>query len=125
MTKQANNELSTKLQKVLLDLSSCLNSVECQKILDYLLRNYHCHTFESEFLAICFLQHYESEVYRKLLTNIDLEARHLNFLKPLVKNPPVAINFDMIVRAIGHDNYLLDKIKSNTIELLKQRQKYR
>lgn len=46
LTKPENEQLSTKLKRMLLWLSPFFLEGDCQKVLDYFLRNFHVHVFE-------------------------------------------------------------------------------
>lgn len=98
-------------------LSPFFLAEDCQKILEYLLRNFSVHVFEGESLGLMYLQYWKEPQYARLIKNINLETRHLSFLKPLLKKDQL-INPDLIVRAAGLDNYILERLRSYCLELL-------
>jgi hypothetical protein len=85
LSRKDNDELSTKLRRALLELSPYFLAEDCQKVLEYLLRNFSVHVFDAESLCLMYLQYWKEPIYHKLIKNVSLENRHLTFLKPLLK----------------------------------------
>ena len=117
LTLEENNLLSRKIKMLLLGLSPFLLSEECQKILDYIMRNFSSHIFEAEAMALMYVMHFESPVYAKLIANISLDTHHLAFLKYLLRGFQ-KINFEYLVKAFEHDRFLLNTITEYTTSLL-------
>jgi len=122
LTKVENEQLSTKLRRMLLWLSPFFLEPDCQKILDYLLRNFYVHVFEGESLCLLYLQFYREPIYVKLLHNVNLESRHLTWLKVFLQKQ--AVNQDLIVKAFAHDNYLLEQLRKSCLELVRDQARH-
>lgn len=122
LTKVENEQLSTKLRRMLLWLSPFFLEPDCQKILDYLLRNFYVHVFEGESLCLLYLQFYREPIYVKLLHNVNLESRHLTWLKVFLQKQ--VVNQDLIVKAFAHDNYLLEQLRKSCLELVRDQARH-
>lgn len=123
LTKSDNEQLSTKLRRMLLWLSPLFLEADCQKILDYLLRNFHVHVFEGESLCLLYLQFYREPIYAKLISNVNLEGRHLSWLKVFLRKDQ-AVNQELLVKAFALDNYLLEQLRKSTLELIKDQARH-
>jgi U3 small nucleolar RNA-associated protein 10 len=74
LTPSENEELSSKLQNLIQVLSGNFLNINTLRILEYLLRNYEIHRFESETIIISFLAYHTTGPYTKLLQNLDLSS---------------------------------------------------
>lgn len=75
ITPAENQEVKNKLIKLLILLSQHLNSSNALKVIEYLLRNFEVHKFESEELIIFFMHFHATPAFVKLLQNINLENK--------------------------------------------------
>jgi hypothetical protein len=69
-------------------------------------------------LALTYIQYFNSEIYVKLITNINLDSINLKFLKPLLLKKQEKINKEFIIKAFSHNNYLLQFLRKNTLRLI-------
>lgn len=69
-----NLELSDKLKDLLIVLAANLLNINTLRILEFLLRNYEIHKYESEAIIISFVAYHNTGPYTKLLQNLDLSS---------------------------------------------------
>lgn len=79
--QQENKDLSVKLTRFLLLLSPWFLNRGCQAVIEYLLRNFSIHIFESEQVILLFLQYWQNEAYSKMIKNVEIKKPHLSFVK--------------------------------------------
>lgn len=60
MTKKDNEALSKNLKKFLILLSAYFMNENTLKVLEFLIRNYEIHVYESDFLVIYFLPYHST-----------------------------------------------------------------
>lgn len=70
LNKEENLRWSEKMIKFMILLGPYLLNEECQKVMEYLLRNYKINIFQPVPLAIIFLQYWNYQIYAKLTSNI-------------------------------------------------------
>lgn len=83
LTPAENKDMSAKLTRFLLLISPWFLNRGCQAVLEYLLRNFSIHVFESEQLVLIFLQYWQHEAYARLIKNVEVHKPHLSFVKQL------------------------------------------
>ena len=67
LTIDQNNKLSEELKEVLADLSPYFLNEECQKVIEYLLRNFEIHEFQGSDLVTAFLPFHSTVIFVRLL----------------------------------------------------------
>ena len=94
------------------------------KVLEYLLRNFEVHRYESEELITYFLAFHSTGLFIKLLQNINLkESESYHFLETNMKKG-VPISQKLLIKQTCLDQYLLDKIFDHVnamIEMAKEK----
>lgn len=125
--KQLNEieEINNLLNNLLNQLTEYFNLQSCHQILEFLLRVYEIHIYNSERLILSFLPSYETKYFMKLMQNIDFSNKNtfggFGFLKTftikgdlLVKEilyKEIYNDFDLLSKIInfGVDNYINSK----------------
>jgi hypothetical protein len=111
LTQTQNTEISALVKKVLLLISDHLVNENCLKVIEYLLRNYKIHQFESEQCIIYFMQFHSLPSYIRLLQNLNLtDVNHwTHFLNDFAKKGGM-VSRDLIINQILYDPSLMDRI---------------
>lgn len=80
LRQDENKELGKIIKDFICLLSQYFLYEECHKVLDYLLRNFQVHRYETDDLIICFMHFHSTSYYTRLIQNVDLKAsKHFYF----------------------------------------------
>lgn len=131
LEKDANEELNTQIEKLLLELSPYLQHFACQQVLEYLIHTYQIYSFNAETLLITFLPFHETKVYARLLRILDFDwsrSKEWQFMKQYLKTE-TPIPFTSISKATlsskhsiitcitDHIRKAVDVVGSNFLEI--------
>lgn len=126
LTKADNEALSLELEEVLIALSQHLNNVDALKVLEYLLRNFDVHKFQSDFLLGVFLHFHSTAQYTKLLQNIDLSNQYkwyVNLNEPVLRGETIDRR-GLVKRYLKHHPKILEDLLEINIRYFEQMSKY-
>ena len=112
LTKTDNDSLSDELNSVLLALSQNLNNMDALKILEYLLRNFEVHKYQSDFILVNFMHLHSTAQYSKLLQNIELNNPYkwyVNLNDPIIKGETIDRK-SLVKRYLKHHPKILEDL---------------
>lgn len=76
LTANDNEQVHQTVQKIVLLISQDFTNLNALKIIEYLLRNFQIHQFESNLLIYALIHYHSTALYTKLLQNINLDNQY-------------------------------------------------
>lgn len=119
LTQDENNKLGEEMKAVLTELSPYFLNEDCQKVIEFLLRNFEIHSHEGSDLALIFLPFHNTVVYVRLLQNVELSKDpHWYFLEKNIREGLI-IPRDLIAKQSCLDSYILENLLKLTLKNIK------
>ena len=121
LTSAQNQEISEFIQEAIRDLSPYFLLEDCQKVFEYLLRNFEVHNYESESLIVALMPFHATVYYIKLLQNIDLtKTKHWLFMEKNIREGMV-VPRSLIAKQCVLDSSILDLLTRNIVKMIENK----
>lgn len=101
LSKEENEELNKRIEKLLYELSPYLQHFACQQVLEYLIHTYQIYSFNAETLLLTFLPFHETKVYSRILRILDFDwkrSKEWQFMQQFLRSE-TPIPFSSISKA--------------------------
>lgn len=124
LTEEENNHLSEDLKAIFTELLPYFLNEDCQKVIEYLIRNFEIHNYEGNELAVTFLPFHSTVVYVRLLQNVDLTKNpHWYFLEKNIKEGLI-IPRDIIAKQGCLDSSILESVLKLAADSIRSHSKH-
>ncbi|KAL7071280.1 hypothetical protein ACQ4LE_009541 [Meloidogyne hapla] len=122
ISKEENNELNQKIEKLLLLLSPYFHHQCCREVLEWLIHKFQIHSYNAEALFLTFLPFHSINSFGRLLNILKFNSPDMNWLEEYQKDAaPIPHNILCRVCQSGRSYWLitsLNKFVNNFIEIL-------